>query len=175
MDAMDRPHDKSYWVIEDRLLAAEYPGHPNISEGRQRIEFLLHRGFDFFLDLTQPGELEPYDALVTPRGAIHRRLSIVDMAVPGKSHEMIEILDELDAALDAGRRVYLHCWGGVGRTGTVVGCHLVRRGMSGTQALEQIAKWWTTTAKRLVHPRSPQTEWQIAYVINWAKHDPRRI
>ena len=171
---MERPHDKSYWVIEDRLLAAEYPGHPDEPEGRQKIESLLDCGFDFFLDLTQPCELEPYDALVTPRGAIHRRRPIVDMAVPGKPQEMIEILDELDAALDSGRRVYLHCWGGVGRTGTVVGCHLVRRGMSGTQALEQIAKWWATTAKRLSFLQSPQTEWQIAYVMNWEKHDPQR-
>ena len=27
-----------------------------------------------------------------------------------------------------GRKVYVHCWGGVGRTGTVVGCYLVRQG-----------------------------------------------
>ena len=172
---MERPHDRSYWVIEGRLLAAEYPGHPMQPDGRQRIEFLLECGFDFFLDLTQPGELAPYDMLVTPRGAIHRRLPIVDMSVPHAPQKMIEILDELDAALDAGRRVYLHCWGGIGRTGTVVGCHLVRRGMSGAAALEQIAGWWQTTAKRLFYPQSPQTKDQVAFVMNWERHDPRRV
>jgi len=171
---MERPHDKSYWVIEDWLLAAEYPGHRDEPEGRRMIEFLLDRGFDFFLDLTLPDELEPYETLVTSRGAMHRRYPIVDMAVLRKPDEMIEILDALDAALDTGRRVYLHCFGGVGRTGTVVGCHLVRRGMSGTQALEQIAKWWATTAKRLFFLQSPQTEAQVAYVMNWAMHDSRR-
>jgi len=36
---------------------------------------------------------------------------------------MHEILDTIDAALSAKRIVYVHCWGGVGRTGTVIGCH----------------------------------------------------
>lgn len=171
---MERPHERSYWVIEDRLLAAEYPGHPDNPEGRQRIEFLLRGGFDYFLDLTEPGELVSYGPLVTSRGAVHRRLPIADMLVPSKPAAMVEILDELDAALAARRRVYLHCWGGIGRTGTVVGCHLVRRGMSGTEALEQIGKWWATTAKRLFYPRSPQTPEQIAFVRNWETHDPRR-
>lgn len=172
---MDRPHDRSYWVIPDRLLAAEYPGHPDMPEGRQRIESLLQLGFDFFLDLTSPDELVPYDEMLTSRGATHRRFPITDMWVPRRRQEMIAILDELDGALDKGRRVYLHCVGGIGRTGTVVGCHLVRRGMSGTEALLQIAQWWSTTAKKRFHPRSPQTEEQLAYVMDWERYDPRRM
>lgn len=171
---MERPHDKAYWVIPDRLLAAEYPGHPGQPDGRQRIEFLLECGFDYFLDLTQPGELEAYDMLVTPHGAVHKRMPITDMAVPGAPQQMAEILDELDAALAAQRRVYLHCWGGIGRTGTVVGCHLVRRGMGGAEALAQIAEWWATTAKRHFYTQSPQTREQLAFVMAWARHDPRR-
>ncbi|MSR27507.1 MAG: hypothetical protein EXS06_10930, partial [Planctomycetaceae bacterium] len=39
------------------------------------------------------------------------------------------ILADIDAELAAGRPVYVHCWGGVGRTGTVVGLvHVARRG-----------------------------------------------
>ncbi len=34
--------------------------------------------------------------------------------------------------------MYLHCFDGIGRTGTVVGCYLVRQGMTGNEALEQI-------------------------------------
>ena len=35
--------------------------------------------------------------------------------------------------------VYVHCWGGIGRTGTVVGCWLVRHGMTGDEALAEFA------------------------------------
>ena len=38
---------------------------------------------------------------------------------------MREILDCLDDALRSGRKVYVHCRAGIGRTGTVVGCLLV--------------------------------------------------
>lgn len=171
---MERPHEQCYWVVEARLLAGEYPGQPESPEGRRRIAFLLDCGFDYFLDLTEPGELATYGPLVASRGARHHRISLVDMTVPSDAGQMAAILDALDLALDAGRRIYLHCRGGVGRTGTVVGCYLVRHGMSGTQALDQIAAWWRTTAKRNFYPQSPQTEAQIAFVRNWERVDPAR-
>jgi hypothetical protein len=171
---MDRPHDRSYWVIPDRLLAAEYPTYPYAALDDQRLASLLASGFDYFLDLTLAGEAVAYQQLVTARGATHRRYPIQDMGVPLNRAEMCAILDELDGALALGRRVYLHCVGGIGRTGTVVGCYLVRHGASGTEALLQIARWWETTAKKRVFPRSPQTDQQMAYVLDWEHLDPQR-
>ena len=52
---------------------------------------------------------------------------------------MRAILDLIESAIDAGAPVYVHCWGGIGRTGTVVCCWLVERGLSGEQALVEIA------------------------------------
>ena len=40
------------------------------------------------------------------------------------------ILDEIDGAILNGKTVYVHCLGGIGRTGTVVGCYLVRHGIA---------------------------------------------
>jgi protein-tyrosine phosphatase len=73
----------------------------------------------------------------------------------------------LDSSLEAGRRIYLHCWGGIGRTGLAVGCFLVRHGMSGEQALEQIADWWQAVTGRRSIPRSPETPEQVEFVLNW--------
>ncbi|GIT00631.1 MAG: hypothetical protein CM1200mP26_23430 [Acidimicrobiales bacterium] len=54
---------------------------------------------------------------------------IPDMGLPsGGPDEMARILDNLDGALTAGGKAYVHCWGGLGRTGTVVGCWLARHG-----------------------------------------------
>jgi protein-tyrosine phosphatase len=47
------------------------------------------------------------------------------MEVPTEA-EMIHILDTIDQALAEDRPVYVYCWGGHGRTGTVVGCYLRR-------------------------------------------------
>jgi protein-tyrosine phosphatase len=35
--------------------------------------------------------------------------------------------------------VYVHCWGGVGRTGTVIGCLLADQGLSADQVLQRLA------------------------------------
>ena len=40
--------------------------------------------------------------------------------------------------LAGGRTVYLHCRGGIGRTGTVLGCYLVRQGQTAEEALASI-------------------------------------
>jgi protein-tyrosine phosphatase len=52
----------------------------------------------------------------------------------------VQILDQIDNAVSSGEVVYVHCWGAVGRTGTVVDCYLVRHEMTGKQALAEIAR-----------------------------------
>ena len=78
---------------------------------------------------------------------------------------MIRILDALDGALAEGQVVYLHCYAGIGRTGTVVGCYLVRHGLHGSEALREIQRLrqgvpdgWVT---------SPETRVQREMVWNW--------
>ena len=79
---------------------------------------------------------------------------------------MAAILDTIHEELAANRRVYVHCWGGVGRTGTVIGCLLVRRGAPGDQALEQFQELWKACAKSAKR-ESPETREQRDYVISW--------
>lgn len=177
--SMPRPHSNCYWVRPGALLAGEYPGDLDDTAALGKLRALLDAGVTFFLDLTEPYEpglvapLQPYlpllEAEATARGqrVTHRRLSIRDYGVPRSRSEMRAILDTLDAAVAAGERVYVHCWGGIGRTGTVVGCYLVRHGLTGTAALAQIAEWWGTVEKSAWHPRSPQTDAQINYVRHW--------
>ena len=100
---------------------------------------------------------------------MHERRPIVDVSVPRSPQETAGILDAIDRALDDGSTLYLHCWGGVGRTGTVVGCWLVRHGMTGDEALLQIAEWWRRMEKAYRKPRSPATRQQRDYVRNWAE------
>lgn len=174
-----RPHPNCYWVDPDRLadglLAGEYPGSREEAAARRKLRALLAAGRDFFLDLTE-GEAEglalymPWlnaEAEALGVTAVHMRLAIPDMSVPGSPAHMARILDTLDAALAAGRRVYLHCWGGIGRTGTVVGCYLVRHGRKGDEALETLDGWWRTAPKSAWAPRSPQTDEQADYVRAW--------
>ena len=80
---------------------------------------------------------------------------------------MSRILDDVDDALADGRRVYVHCWGGIGRTGTVVGCWLMRHGLDEGDPIRRIA-----TLRREVEDAwmpSPQTSAQCAMVTEWKR------
>ena len=170
---------ESYWVLPGRLLAGEYPAHLDRPQAEERLDALLALGLDTFFDLTEPGEIQPYLPLLEERAARsgreirHVRYPIVDFGLPERE-TMLSLLDAIDSALTAGRNVYLHCWGGVGRTGTAVGCYLVRRGRTPAAALAQIAEWRAGLPSLHYYPRSPQTDEQVAFVQNWREDLPRQ-
>ena len=171
-----RPIPESYWVVADRFLAGEYPGHFDVETTRRRLDALLQAGFDTFVDLTKPDETIPYLRILQEESRAYdvdlqyHRFGIGDFGLP-TPELMTSILNQIDQSLAAGRKVYLHCWGGIGRTGTAVGCYLVRRGLSGDQALEQIAEWWREVPKSSLHPHSPETREQAAFIRNWADQE----
>lgn len=144
-----------YWVQPGRLLAGPYPDH--------RLERLLDAGITHFVNLTEPHELVPY-ADDLPPGVTHQRFPIEDMGLPSTG-QMRAILDALDTALETGRTVYVHCWGGIGRTGTVIGCWLVRHGLSGPSALAELVRL------RAGRTNSPETDEQRDFVRHWTEPD----
>jgi hypothetical protein len=172
-----RPHRNCYWVVPGVLMAGEYPGADNAATSRVRVAMIAAAGVRHFVDLTEAQELEPYHLQLPAisrgldRPVAHERLSIRDVDVPHSIAHANHILDRIDALIAVNAVPYVHCWGGVGRTGTVIGCWLVRHGKSGDEALATIASHWTTMAKRARHPRSPETDAQRRYVLEWAQHD----
>ena len=161
-----------YWVESGRLLAGAYPGHADPTRAT-RLAAVLALGIDWFIDLTMPGELAPYDdSLPSPyeprdRGPVtYSRRPIPDHGLPATAAEMNEILDELDTALADGHLVYVHCRAGIGRTGTVIGCHLARR-LGGPAALAELERLWRQGGRDRDYPHSPETDEQFAYVSNW--------
>ena len=162
----------SYWVEPGQLLAGEYPGARSDEQARKKLRLILSAGVTFFLDLTEEGEynLNPYvpflkeAPLVLGRLVVHRRMPIRDGKTPAVE-EMKRILDTVDIAIEEGHTVYVHCWGGIGRTGAVVGCYMVRHGMSGREALDEIACRRSGTPDG--HRRSPENGEQEQMVLSW--------
>lgn len=164
-----RPFDRSYWVMPARLLAGEYPGSLLMQEAHTKIGALLELGIDTFIDLTLEDDLMPYQPILrllagqSEKPVQYIKAGFRDQSTPTR-REMKKILDRMDAALDAGHNVYIHCWGGIGRTGTVIGCYLARHGVTGEDALEEIQRL------RLVVPStrpSPETSDQRKMVLGW--------
>jgi len=174
-DIVARPHANCYWVIPGRLLAGEHPGAIVAAEGIARIDALLDAGVRRFIDLTAEQEgPRPYASILFERAATrgvrvdHRRFAMADFGVPSAAL-MRAALDEIYQAIGAGEMLYLHCWGGVGRTGTVVGCLLREQGFAAADALHLLARKWRVVAKRDRHPSSPETPGQVAFIERWER------
>jgi hypothetical protein len=175
------PFDRSYWVIPDKLLAGYYPGDRHRDLMELKLQGLLDCGIRCVINLMEPNErdhgglpFEDYEPelkrMAKANGnspvACHR-IPIRDLDVPSPEL-MTQILDRIDASLDGNRFVYVHCWGGRGRTGTVVGCWLIRHGIADDEnVLEKIRKLRFLDPK--AHWSSPEMPAQIRMVLSWRK------
>jgi protein-tyrosine phosphatase len=167
-----RPNDCTYWVT-DRLLAGE---HPTVKYGdsRKKLKQYLDRGITYFVDLTHEGERADYFDMIEkeainmnlPQQVQYKRCAIPDFGIPSKEG-MKEILDTIDKALGANHKVYVHCRGGIGRTGTTVGCYLARHGSTGDEALQQVNRLFQCSDRKMEVIMTPETSEQIQFVRNW--------
>ncbi len=172
------PFACAYWVDPGKLLAGEYPGARSTRVARRKIQALIDGGIRQIINLMEADEhdyygqpFRPYEPLVEavsppyPHQVICRRYPIRDMDAPDKTG-MSAILDAIDTALEARRPVYVHCLAGVGRTGTVVGCWLVRHGRaSGADVIDMIQALRRNDPH--AHWPSPQSAVQRNMVRQW--------
>jgi atypical dual specificity phosphatase len=173
-----RPIPNSYWATP-HLLACEYPWAPTPGGAAPKLDAVLAAGVRTFVDLTEPGELRPYAACALAARAAalgigageleYHNFPIPDRAVPPSRGFVARILRVLADAERRGRRAAVHCRGGIGRTGLVVGCWLVSRGTAkdGEEALAIIAREWCTVEKHVRYPLSPETGPQFEWVRQW--------
>jgi hypothetical protein len=165
-----------YYPVEEGVLyAGEYPGSWQPEVAGVRLRYLIGAGVRTFVDLTAPADgLEPYARLLAPLGdeagvsLRHVSLPIADMGVPASRAVTLAILAAIRDSIAEAPAVYVHCWGGIGRTGTVVGCWLRECGLDPVAALHRVQHLYAThMAKVCQHPESPQTPAQKRYVESW--------
>ncbi|KAG2024046.1 dual specificity protein phosphatase [Coprinopsis cinerea AmutBmut pab1-1] len=171
-----RPLPNSWWVTP-LLVACEYPWSPK-SANKPKLDELLRVGVRTFIDLTEDGELLPYEDILCKRAVLlgidpatieYHRFPIRDRSLPKSLDFMDRVFLTLRQNEQRGRVSAIHCRGGIGRTGLVVGCWLVERGIakSGEEALGIIASEWKSVEKCKRYPHSPETGPQFDFVYNF--------
>lgn len=142
------------------------------------MNLLVDAGVRTFVDLTEDGELAPYEPYVLAAADArrldlrHLRHAIPDLSVV-EDDRYDAIVDSIRAEADRGA-VFVHCWGGIGRTGTVVGCLLVDAGAEHADAIARLAELRRGTRKAHKGRRRPIVSATSTAAGQHAHHaDPR--
>lgn len=165
-DVVPRPHGNTYWLWAGHILAGEHPAKGGEEQLSEKLQLFAQAGITHFIDLTSPADpVKPYQAL---DGAVRINHPITDFGVPSPL-QMQSILQSIQSALDQGGKVYVHCKGGIGRTGTVAATWLTEQGLDGEHALALLLQKWQAMDKRFEEPHTPETEGQRQFVLAWQK------
>jgi hypothetical protein len=150
------PHDEflhAWWVEPGRLLAGEYPGATTPEKAMKKVRLLVEAGVDSIVDLTTPADgLAPYvETLRLAADEAGQRISHFAYPIPDMSvideEGYDRILVRIRGQIGLGRTVYVHCWGGKGRTCTVIGCLFIDDGLDYEAAIARIAELRVGTRK----------------------------
>jgi hypothetical protein len=171
-----KPFAQKYWVRDGLFCAGQYPGDLNPATRDDKLKNLLDCGIRRVINLMEPGETDscgqpfaPYVARLKELASeLGMTVECLNMPVRDGSVPSPEVLSEVLAtiglALERGEPVYLHCWGGHGRTGTIVACHLIRQGNTPEQAIREVLR----LREDLPKSHFPFAEEQVDFIGSWA-------
>jgi len=166
------PFPNAYWVVPGHLLAGEHPIDISEDSTTARLKALLDSGVRTFMDLTEARENIPGYSDLLRNIASHRqikvtihRIPIIDRRAPS-AETVKNILDVIDHSIASKNPVYVHCFAGIGRTGTMVGCYLKRHGLASAQNIvARIAE--LRSLMPCGRDDSPHTAEQIETIQDW--------
>lgn len=165
------PYPNTYWVVPGQFLAGENPEVHDEQTLEESLSALLAAGIRTFIDLTEERETDGYAlilrCLAEERGleVTYVRIPIPDRSVPS-AWTLRCILDLLDRSIADQRAAFVHCFAGIGRTGTVVGCHLRRhQRATADDVMARIAE--LRQAMPIAREVSPHAPKQVQMVEGW--------
>ena len=149
-----------------RGASSRYPGHVYRRDAGADLAAMREQGVVLLALLVEDDELRRWSDPQLVRigaevGLDVRRYPIPDGGVPSAAL-MAEIQADIDAARARGD-VAVACMGGVGRTGTVAACALVRAGLSAEAAIGRV--------REVRHPEAVETAVQERFVRDYAERE----
>lgn len=148
-----------------RGASFRYPGHTYRRDAAEDLAAMRSQGVVRLILLVEDRELQAWGnpaivELGSRTGVEVLRHPMADGSPPQSLDAMNAILDQVDEARTSGD-VVVACMGGVGRTGTVAACALVRAGRSAREAIDAV--------RALRHPTAVETEAQERFVSRYAQ------
>jgi protein-tyrosine phosphatase len=143
--------------------STRYPGHVYRRDAAEDLSAMRAQGVVLLVLLVEDAELQQWSdpglaELGAAAGVDVRRYPIPDGRAPTP-----ELMDRIQAEIDVARAhgdVAVACMGGVGRTGTVGACALVRAGLDPDSAIARV--------REVRHPEAVETAEQEGFVRAFA-------
>jgi len=104
------------------------------SEGIDTILSLLTTEEEKNLGLLKEG------SVAKTHGITFVSFPIPDMQVPSSRSRVSNVVAAIDSELSAGRNVFIHCRQGIGRTGLIASCLLLKSGWTPQKAMEHLSE-----------------------------------
>jgi len=145
---------KFNWIIKDKLAAS------NIISSVSDIEFIKNQGINSVLCLVEESELyfesiEEYENILKKYNIELKHIPIKDFNAP-TLNQIIEAVKWIEFNIKNNKKVLVHCFGGLGRTGTIISSFLVYyKRISADEAIEFV---------RLLRPGSVESFSQVQAV-----------
>jgi hypothetical protein len=158
-------------------LQAEYEHDPNIPEFQWRQGYKLRTYIFDALHMLKAAEKNPLKrvGLMCPPSRLDfRHVPIVDCSTTNDSI-VLELAQDIIRRLRSGENIYVHCWGGHGRAGTVISIVLgLMYELTPEEALRRCQQFHDTRRAPLGVP-SPQTASQRNQVIRIIKREQAAV
>jgi len=137
--------DRGHWVEPGRVLGCAYPRRP------AGLAALAEQGVTLLVNLHERAHRPER---LTVHGLTEIHLPVPDFTAPSPEQLRLGVA-AIDRAVTEGRTVAVHCGGGLGRTGTLLACYLVHRGLEPEESIDRV---------RASRPGSVETAAQVAAV-----------
>jgi atypical dual specificity phosphatase len=146
---MTRPHGFT-WVDKPLLAGMARP------ESLEEMNWLRQQGIDLLVSLTED---PPRHDWVNDAGLLLVHCPVEDMSAPTQQ-QLDRCLSAITRANEHKLGVAVHCGAGLGRTGVILACYFVEKGMSARDAIARV---------RQMRPGSIETTEQSEAITEYAR------
>lgn len=148
------------WVIDKKLAGSRAP------RSRSELIALKHQGIRALVRLVEPHESRVTTSDIHEAGLEDYNEPVPDFEAPTPA-QIDKITAYIDSCLEAGVAVGVSCNAGIGRSGVILACYLVHKGLTAKDALELV---------RRKRGRGPEVPEQIEAVeAYWLRVNPPAI